>query len=167
MSPTITKWISDLTDKCDKPCRGALKWLATLPVKSTISDAWAQCKRSDWMRWAALRSPVEKTDERWRVAACAIIRRVKVRGEETMWDIATDPRSRNAVEVAERFSRGEATKEELASAYAASAYASASDCASDAYAASTDVLREFIPDPWAAQAAAAPVVKLEKEGSFA
>jgi hypothetical protein len=143
MSITITEWIADLAIKSDKPCGGALKWLATLSPESTMSDAWTQCKRSDWMQWAALRSPMKETDERWRMAGCAIIRRVKVRGEETLWDLATDPRSRNAVEVAERFSRGQATSEELAAASAASA----------AYAASaSDVLREFIPDPLADEA---------------
>ena len=131
MSPTITEWIADLTAKGDAPCDGARRWLATLPAGATMSDAWAQCRRSDWMQWAAQRSPLKETDERWRMAACATIRRIKVRGEETTWDLATDQRSRNTVEVAERFSRGEATSGELAAAavdaaaaYAYAAYAS-------------------------------------------
>jgi hypothetical protein len=151
MSITITEWIVDLAIKRDKPCDGALKWFATLSPESTISDAWTQCKRSDWMRWAALRSPMKETDERWRMAGYAIIRRVKVRGEETLWDLAIDPRSRNTLEVAERFSRGQATSEELA---AASALAASSASASYAAAAASacDVLRDLIPDPWADEA---------------
>ena len=173
MSPTITEW---LNNEGRKACRDARDWLKTLPADATMSDAWAQCRRSDWMQWAAQRSPLKETDERWRMAGCATIRRIKVRGEETTWDLATDQRSRNTVEVAERFSRGEATSGELAAAavdaaaaYAYAAYASynasawavwaavsAASAAASAWAvwaAASAVLREFIPDPWATQTA--------------
>ena len=150
MSPTITEWIADLTAKGDAPCDGARRWLATLPADATMSDAWAQCPRSDWMQWAAQRSPLKETDERWRLAGCAIIRRTPLHDGRTVWDLLTDERSRNAVEVAERFARGEASSEELASAYASAVAAAVA--AAVAYAsASAAVLREFIPDPWATQ----------------
>ena len=178
MSPTITEW---LNNEGRKACRDARDWLKTLPADATMSDAWAQCRRSDWMQWAAIHSPFLETDERWRLAGCAIIRRTPLHDGRTVWDLLTDERSRNAVEVAERFARGEASSEELASAasdayaayaasdaYAAAAYAAYAASASYAsyasawavraavYAASaaaSAVLREFIPDPWATQTA--------------
>ena len=54
-----------------------------------------------------------------RLWACWCIRNTSISGGRTVWDLLSDPRSRNAVETAERFARGEATREELAAAWAA------------------------------------------------
>ena len=70
-----------------------------------------------------------------RLWACWCIRNTKISVGRTVWDLLTDPRSRNAVEVAERFANGYATKEELAAAWDAArdaAVAAASDAARDA-----------------------------------
>ena len=54
-----------------------------------------------------------------RLWGCWCIRNTPISGGRTVWDLLTDPRSRNAVETAERFARGEATRKELAAAWAA------------------------------------------------
>ena len=58
-------------------------------------------------------------------------RRFACRGLRMVWELLTDPRSRAAVEVAERFCDGKATEDEMSVAYA-DAYAAA--VASTAYA---------------------------------
>ena len=58
-----------------------------------------------------------------RLWGCWCVRNTPISDCRTVWDLLTDPRSRNAVEVAERLARGEATREELATAYGAGAAA--------------------------------------------
>ncbi len=65
-------------------------------------------------------------DKTLRLFACWCVRQV--------WDLLTDERSRNAVEVSEKFARGEATSEELAAARDAAwcaAWCAARDAARD------------------------------------
>ncbi len=66
-----------------------------------------------------------------RLWGCWCIRNTPIGDGKTVWDLLTDERSRNAVEVAERFARGEVTREELDAAWAA-ARAAARDAAGDA-----------------------------------
>ena len=51
-----------------------------------------------------------------RLWGCWCVRNTLAAGRKTVWDLLIDERSRNAVEVAERFARNEATREELAAA---------------------------------------------------
>ena len=51
-----------------------------------------------------------------RLWGCWCVRNTKLADGRTTWDLLTDIRSRNAVEVAERFAVGGATREELAAA---------------------------------------------------
>lgn len=70
-------------------------------------EAWEQCNRPDWMLWALeeLGYPDQRVSREF---ACWCVRQV--------WELLTDPRSRTAVEVAERYARGEATAAELSAA---------------------------------------------------
>ena len=86
----------------------------------TIEDVWDKLKRVDWLVWVATRKGV-LTDKELRLFACFCARQ--------NWNLLTDERSRNAIEVAERFANGNATKGELKAAYAA---ARAADAAFDA-----------------------------------
>lgn len=86
--------------------------------------------------WAATRKGI-LDDKTLRLFACKCVREV--------WNLLTDERSRNAVEVAERYANGQATDEELASAKAAARYAAyAAYAASAAWAKKVQILIELI-----------------------
>ena len=111
------------------PCAKALTWMHT---QASFREAWDTCHRSDWMLWALQKIGFED-DKKMRLFACACIRRTPLADGRTVWDLLTDERSRNAIEVAEKFARGEATAEELAhDAYAAADAAYAAYAAADA-----------------------------------
>jgi len=120
------------------PCK---KGMAEMSKAETLQHAWLTCQRSDWMLWA-LRN-IGYTDERTlRLYACACVRGTPLADGRTVWDLLTDARSKTAVEVAERFARGDATGQErhaaaavFAAAYAAYVAAAADDAAGAAYAA--------------------------------
>jgi hypothetical protein len=88
-----------------------------------LSEAWATCDRGDWMLWYAKRVGVNLRTLTAAKAECAAL----------VLHLMKDERSRNAVEVARSYGRGEATDEELSAADAAAyaAYAAA-DAAADA-----------------------------------
>jgi len=92
----------------------------------TMEDVWDKLKRVDWLVWVATKEGV-LTDKELRLFACFCARQ--------NWHLLTDERSRNAIEVAERFANGKATKEELKAAYVA-----AYDAAYDAVAAAFDAV---------------------------
>ena len=101
--------------------------------------------------WAATREGI-LDDKTLRLFACKCVREV--------WHLLTDERSRNAVEVAERYAVGEATVEEWAAAraaagFAASAAARAAARAAASFAASAAASFAASPAEWAAASAAA------------
>ena len=74
-----------------------------------LVTAWTTCNRSDWMLWL-LDALGYRDDRTLRLFACWCVK------QEPCWSLLSDERSRTAVEVAERYARGEATDEELAAA---------------------------------------------------
>ena len=91
----------------------------------TMQDVWDSLERVDWLVWVATKEGV-LTDKELRLFACFCARQ--------NWHLLTDERSRNAIEVAERFANGNATDEELKAADVA-AYDDDADAYSAAYAA--------------------------------
>ena len=127
------------------PCK---KGMAEMSKAETLQHAWLTCQRSDWMLWA-LRN-IGYTDERTlRLYACACVRGTPLADGRTVWDLLTDARSKTAVEVAERFARGDATGQErhaaaavFAAAYAA--YVAADAAAGAAYAAADAAYAAYV-----------------------
>ena len=65
--------------------------------------------------WAATREGI-LDDRTLRLFACKCVRDTPLSNGRKVWDLLTDSRSRNAVEVAERFANGQATEDELKAA---------------------------------------------------
>jgi hypothetical protein len=111
-----------------RPCDEAEKWLRTQP---DLQTAWHDA-RPEWFIWAATQKGV-LTESEQRLFACWCVRQV--------WHLLTDERSRNAIEVAEKFARGEATRDELDAARYAARYAARDAARSAAMAAEWDAAR--------------------------
>ena len=107
-------------------CSQAREWAKDV---KDIKTAWATCPRSDWMIWA-LHCIDFKDERKFRLYACQCVRETPLADGRTLWDLLTDERSRNAVEVEERYAEGKATDDERSAAYAAFAAATyAATCA--------------------------------------
>jgi hypothetical protein len=142
-----------VVDFCDKhgACSDGREWAIGTGAK-TIDALWKRDDiKSEWRIWIATRSGV-LDDKTLRLFACRCVRQV--------WHLLADQRSKNAVEVAERFANGKATSKELAAAWAAArdaawaaAWAAARDSALDA---ALDAARDAaLAAAWAAAWAAA------------
>ena len=88
-------------------CQEGREW--ELANCETMADVWATAK-PDWLVWVATR-PGVLTDRELRVFA--------VWSAMQVGDLLADPRSLAALDVAERYTHGEATVEELAAARSA------------------------------------------------
>ena len=106
--------ITDIREFCETfgACNQGRDW--ALAHCADMADAWRTLQPS-WLVWVATREDV-LSESQVRSFALWSVRQV--------WHLLTDQRSRRAVEVAERFERGEATQVELADATDA-AYAAA------------------------------------------
>ena len=85
-------------------CDNGREW--ALAHCDTMADVWATAK-PEWLVWVATR-PGVLTDRELRLLAIFCARQVE--------HLLTDQRSRDAIDVAEKFTSGEATREELAAA---------------------------------------------------
>jgi hypothetical protein len=110
---TIIKKLQDL-----RACDDGIEYLDT---QNNYQAAWDNCKRGDWMLWV-LRKKIDLADE----SQLRALTLAKARCAKLVIHLMKDERSKKAVEIAEAFGNGEATREELdAAAYAAAAAAAA------------------------------------------
>jgi hypothetical protein len=102
-----------------RACEDGVSWTT---LQATGVEAWDACPRPDWLLW--LLEHLSRPDAvKGRLFACWCVRNTPLPGGGTVWDLLTDPASRRAVEVAERYARGGATHEELRSAWEAASWA--------------------------------------------
>lgn len=92
----------------------------------TMAECWEKLP-PNYLIWTAIRTGV-LSDKELRLFAIFCCREI--------WNLLDDERSRNAVEVAEKFANGQATEEELQ--VAANAAADVAACAADAAACAAD-----------------------------
>jgi len=118
-----------LLEKLEKlnACKPAIEWVKKNNL-NTIEEIVAQCERGDWLLWLARKLNVDLRTITLAKSLCA----------KTVVHLMKDKRSVKAVEVAERFGKGLAEKEELAAAAYAAAAADAAAAYADAYAAAAD-----------------------------
>jgi len=83
---------------------------------ATMAAVWDACPRVEWLSWMLDILEVRRLPSDTRLFATWCVRNTPLFDGRTTWDLLTDPRSRAAVEVAERFARGEATGDELTAA---------------------------------------------------
>ena len=112
-----------------RACGEAVKWTKT---ERTPQSAWKNCERGDWMLWLIGRTIADKPwgDERKPlVLACCECARLALK-----YVPGGEDRPRIAIETAEAWARGEASREEVkkAATAAADAYAAAADAAAAA-----------------------------------
>ncbi len=120
-------------------CQEARAWARG----KTLAEAWGQCERGDWMLWLAARRAPRRLVV---LAACACARTALV------YAPAVEERPRRAIEIAERWARGDAvTPAECRAAYFAAYFAAyAADVAAYAAAAAAAAAAD---DAYAAYAA--------------
>ncbi len=100
-----------------KPCDDGYRYARDF---QTLAEMWSDIKNPTWMIWLLNKAEIITCDDqRYRLFACWVARNTPLLGGHKLWDLLVDDRSRNSVEVAERFARGEATTEELDAAWRA------------------------------------------------
>ena len=79
----------------------------------TMSDVWDNCPNANWLLWIldAIDAPPDEKNLRLFAIWCA--RSTPLSDGRKTGDLLTDPRSLNALDVAERFAHGQATRGEL------------------------------------------------------
>jgi hypothetical protein len=93
-------------------CKEGVDWAATF---NNSAKAWEACSRIEWLLWVIHRGQLQDPSKE-RLLACWCARFTPLAGGGTVWDLLSDPRSRDAVEVADRYARGLVNGEELAAA---------------------------------------------------
>jgi hypothetical protein len=135
-------------------CSEAIEWVEAF--KGTPVQAWKACERGDWMLWLCGKYAGEPWSDARKplvLAACECARlALKYVPED-------EKRPLVAIETAEKWTKGEATKEEMKTANAAAAYAASYAAEAAAYTASyahakkkilnqcAGIVRKYYPEP--------------------
>lgn len=143
----------DFLRKHDACTRGA-KW--ALAIGDDMADVWdamIEHGKHEWLLWTVSR-PGVFSESVLRKLACRFIRETPLSDGRKVWDLLTDERSRNVVEVVEAYADGKATKEDMDAARAAARASCAAACAACAvaYAAADDAAYAAYAAAKAAQA---------------
>ena len=115
-------------------CSDAVKWIGG----KSLLTAWRTCPRADWMLWFAARAGVKK--ETIVLAGCACARLA------LKYVTAGEDRPRICIETTERWTRGEATIDEVRTARSAADASAADAYAADAYAADASAYAAYAVD---------------------
>ena len=102
----------DQTKACNEGRIFALK-------HETMAEVWDNCPKVNWLLWILEAIDAPKDEKNLRLFAVWCARNTPLADGRTTGDLLTDPRSLAALEVAERFANGEATRQELNAAGAA------------------------------------------------
>jgi len=109
-----------------KACKDAVGWVTTLNT-DLASEAWDRCQRGDWLLWLAGELNADRKLLVSGACACARTSLTYINDPQAL-EIAT-----NTLNVAEKWTKGTATDEEMKiasdAAYTASAYAAAAAAA--------------------------------------
>jgi hypothetical protein len=112
--------------KKHEACTEGAKWALSIGEEmDVVWNAMVEQGKYDWLIWTATR-PGVFPDTVLRKLVCRFVRETPLSDGRNVWDLLTDERSRNAVEVAEAYADGKATAQELEDAYDA---ADAAACA--------------------------------------
>ena len=123
----ILKWL-----KKHRACEDGYEWSEGF---DNPAEWWNSFDRGDWMLWVICRIIDRKDDAHLRKITLA-----KARCAKLVLHLMKDERSRRAVEVAEQYGLGKATRQELAAA--AAAYTGYAAAAAAAAATRREVLKE-------------------------
>jgi hypothetical protein len=135
-------------------CQAMIDWLEGLPPDTPLRVVWETCPVGDWAIRVLEGLGADPRRLTW--LACEIIRKTPIGDGRTVWNLLTDERSRKAVKVAEFWSRGEASDEELEDAASDAASAGARAVA---YADSADAYAAYAAADAAALAAASAAAR--------
>jgi len=93
-------------------CQGAIQYAVTQPDALAVIK---NCPQVEWLGWLDNKCNI-LTDKERRLLACWCVRNTPLADGRKVWHLLADQRSRNAVEVAEKYANGEATDDELTAA---------------------------------------------------
>jgi hypothetical protein len=103
--------------KALSPCEEAYTWVRSQKTRD-LQTLWETCQRSDWMLWI-LRELNFSDDRIWRLMAVAFVRETPLSDGRKVFDLLTDERSKQALDVAEQYAQGKAGDNTLSAARAA------------------------------------------------
>ncbi|MDI7268991.1 MAG: hypothetical protein QME96_13465 [Myxococcota bacterium] len=123
---TVPRWLSAL--EALRPCPETVEWCRGLPARTSLAAAWRRCDRGEWLLWLVVRTldaPPWGEERKPLVRAVARCARLALPVYEARHP--GDGRVRRCLDLAEAWTRGEATPEQVVQAYVAT-FAAASIC---------------------------------------